>query len=63
MKDYIRDVYGRIKGSYETDNQGKITLRDTYGRLLGTYDPKDNKTRDFYGRIKGQGNTLAMLLN
>ena len=61
-KEYVRDFYGRIIGSYETDSQGKITLRDFHGRILGKYDPKENKTRDFYGHIVGQGNTLALLL-
>ena len=61
-KDYIRDFYGRIIGSYEEDSQGKIILRDFHGRILGKYDPKENKTRDFYGRVVGQGNTLARLL-
>ena len=61
-KDYIRDFYGRILGSYEEDSYGRIILRDFHGRILGKYDPKENKTRDFYGRIVGQGNTLARLL-
>ena len=61
-KEYVRDFYGRIIGSYETDSQGRITLRDFHGRILGKYDPKENKTRDFYGHIVGQGNTLALLL-
>ena len=62
-KDYIRDFYGRVIGSYEDMPDGKIVLRDFYGKILGKYDPKENKTRDFYGRIVGQGNTLARLLN
>ena len=62
QKEYIKEWNGKIIGSYETDNQGKITLKDFYGHILGRYDPKENKTRDFYGRIVGQGNALAMLL-
>ena len=58
-KDYIRDFYGKIIGSYEEDSQGRTILRDFYGKILGRYYPKENKTRDFYGRIVGQGNTLA----
>ena len=61
-KDYVRDMYGKIVGSYEEDNQGKITLRNMYGKILGTYNPKDNRTRDMYGRIVGFGNTLSRLL-
>ena len=61
-KEYIRDFYGKIIGSYETDNQNVITLRNFYGKILGKYDPKENRTRDFYGRIIGQGNVLGILL-
>lgn len=61
-KEYVRDFYGRIIGSYEDDSQGRTILRDFHGRILGKYDPKENKTRDFYGRIIGQGNLLARLL-
>ena len=52
-KEYIRDFYGKIIGSYETDNQNVITLRNFHGKILGKYDPKENRTRDFYGRIVG----------
>lgn len=61
-REYVRDEYGRIIGSYDTDGFGKETLRNKYGKILGTYDPKDNRTRDMYGRIVGQGNTLSRLL-
>ena len=62
MKEYIRNFYGKIIGSYETDAQNVITLRNFYGKILGKYDPRENRTRDFYGRIVGQGNVLGILL-
>ena len=61
-RDYVRDQYGRILGSYEEASDGKITLRDKYGKILGTYSPRDNLTRDMYGRVQGKGNTLSRLL-
>ncbi len=60
-KELVRDFYGKIIGSIETDGTKQI-VRDFYGRILGRYDSKDNKTRDFYGRILTSGNTLMGLL-
>lgn len=60
-RELVRDFYGRIIGSIETDGTKQIA-RDFYGRILGRYDSKDNKTRDFYGRILTSGNTLMGLL-
>ena len=61
-KEYIRDFYGRILGSIETDNQGNKTLRDFYGRILGTYDKASNVTRDFYKRIIARGDQSSGLI-
>lgn len=60
-KELVRDFYGKIIGSIETDGTKQI-VRDFYGKILGRYDSKDNKTRDFYGRILTSGNTLMGLL-
>lgn len=60
-RELVRDFYGRIIGSIETDGT-KQTARDFYGRIVGRYDSKDNRTRDFYGRILTSGNTLMGLL-
>ena len=60
-KDLIKDFYGRILGSLET-NGTKTTVRDFYGKILGYYDSTDNKTRDFYGRIVSNGNTAVGLI-
>ena len=52
-KTQIRDFYGRIIGTIETDNFENKTARDFYGRIVGYYDKKLNVTRDFYKRIVG----------
>lgn len=61
-KEYIRDFYGRILGSIETDNNGNKKARDFYGKILGTYNKKDNTTRDFYGKIIARGDQSASLI-
>lgn len=61
-KEYIRDFYGRILGSIETDNQGNKLVRDFYGKVLGKYNKKDNTTRDFYGKIIARGDQASMLI-
>lgn len=60
-KEYVKDFYGKILGSIET-NGTKQVAKNFYGKILGTYDSKDNKTRDFYGRIISNGNTLSGLI-
>lgn len=60
-KELVKDFYGRIIGSIETQGTKQIA-RDFYGRIVGRYDSADNKTRDFYGRILTSGNTLMGLL-
>lgn len=61
-KTQIRDFYGRIIGTIETDNFENKTARDFYGRIVGYYDKKLNVTRDFYKRIVSKGDTLVGLL-
>lgn len=61
-KEFIRDFYGRIIGSIETDTNGNKVARDFYGRRLGTYDKKSNMTRDFYGRIITKGDQTSGLI-
>ena len=60
-RELIKDFYGRVIGSIETQGTKQIA-RDFYGRIVGKYDSADNKTRDFYGRIVSTGNTLMGLL-
>ena len=62
-KQIIRDFYGKIIGSVETDFVGNKTVRDFYGKVLGTYNKKQDVTRDFYGRMISKGDASAMLLN
>ena len=62
-KSEIRDFYGRVIGTIETDDRtGNKTGRDFYGKIVGTYDKNLNVTRDFYGRIVAQGDALSGLI-
>lgn len=62
-KSEIRDFYGRVIGTIETDDRtGNKTARDFYGRIVGTWDKRLNVTRDFYGRIVAQGDALSGLI-
>ena len=53
-KTQIRDFYGRIIGTIETDNFENKTARDFYGRIVGygnllygmVWNPKYNKCID-----------------
>jgi len=62
-KEFVKDFYGKIIGSIETDYQGNKIVRDFYGRQLGRYIKKQDLTRDFYGRIVARGDQCAMLLS
>ena len=62
-KQVIRDFYGKILGSIETDTLGNKIVRDFYGKILGRYNKKQNITRDFYGKIVAKGDHSAMLIN
>lgn len=60
----IRDFYQKILGYIEEDTTtGVKTARNFYKKILGRYDPRDNKTRDFYGRIIGNGDLTGMLIS
>ncbi len=60
-KEFVKDFYGRILGSIETQGTKQIA-RNFYGSILGTYNSVDDKTRDFYGRVLTRGNTLIGLI-
>lgn len=62
MVEQIRDFYGKIIGSIETQSNGDKIVRDFYGKILGRYDKTNNVTRDFYGKIVAQGDVTGMLL-
>ena len=59
----IREFGGKLIGWLEDDGQGNQQIRDFVGHILGFYRKSEDKTRDFYGRIIGNGNLLVMLLN
>ncbi len=58
----IRDFYGRIMGTVESDEAGNKVARDFYRRIVGRYDVKTKTTRDFYGRIVARGDAVASLI-
>lgn len=59
----IKDFYGRIIGFIEEDtNTGNKTAYDFYRRILGKYNKRDNKTRDFYGKILAQEDITQALV-
>ena len=58
----IRDLYNRIIGYIEIDDNGNKTVKDFYRRILGTYDAKLDLTKDFYNRIIAKGDAAASLL-
>ena len=60
-KELIKDFYGKILG--RLDDQGdRIVAEDFYGKILGTYNKSDDKTRNFYGMVVSNGNTLTGLI-
>ena len=62
-KQEIRDFYGRVIGTIETDDwTGNKTARDFYGRVLGTWEKRLDVTRDFYGRVVARGDALSGLI-
>ena len=62
MVEQIRDFYGKIIGSIETQSNGDRIVRDFYGKILGYYRSSRNVTTDFYGKIIAQGDATGMLL-
>ena len=58
-KEYIRNFYGRVLGTIETDMRGNRIARDFYGKVVATYNKQSNKTQDFYGRVISTGDTTA----
>lgn len=60
-EEVIRNFNGQILGRLE-DQGDKIVARDFLGKNLGSYSKSEDKTRDFYGRIVSNGNTLSALI-
>ena len=61
-KEIIRDFYGKILGTIETDKNGNKVVRNFYGKILGYYDKATNTTRDFYKRIIARGDQASGLI-
>ena len=62
-KQPIKDFYGKILGYISEDTTTGIKkATDFYGKVLGQYDPKEDRTRDFYGRIVSRGDTTQALV-
>ena len=61
-RELIKDFYGKIIGSVETDNLGNKVARDFYGKILGKYRKAENKTYDFYGKILAKGDITQSLV-
>lgn len=61
-REQIKDYYGKILGSLETQANGDIIARDFYGAILGRWDKKMDVTKDFFGKIIARGNVVAGLV-
>lgn len=61
-KQIIKDFYGKIIGSMETQSNGDIIVKDFYGKILGKYDKANDVTKDFYGKILFKGNMAGSLI-
>ena len=59
----IRNFYNRILGYIETDTiTGNKTAYNFYNKNLGRYDARNDTTRDFEGRIVGNGDLCSALI-
>ena len=59
----IKDFYGKILGYIEEDTTtGNKTAYNFYRKILGKYNKRENKTRDFYGRILAQEDITQALV-
>ena len=61
-RELVKDFYGKIIGTIETDNTGNKIARDFYGKILGKYRKDTNKTYDFYGKILANGDITSALI-
>lgn len=61
-RELVKDFYGKILGSLETQSNGDIIARDFYGKILGRYDKQMNVTKDFFGKILAQGDITSGLI-
>lgn len=61
-RELVKDFYGKILGSLETQANGDIIARDFYGKILGRWDKQMNVTKDFFGKIIARGNITSGLI-
>ena len=61
-QEILKDRMGRVIGRITTDKFGTQTITDAFGRKKGSYSPRENTTRDAFGKPFGQGNLLTDLL-
>ena len=61
-REQIKDFYGKILGSLETQPNGDVIARDFYGKILGRWDKKMDVTKDFFGKIISRGNVVSGLV-
>lgn len=61
-KQVLKNFYGKVIGTIETDEKGVQTLKDFYFKVLGKYYPDADITKDFYGKVVGKGNLLGTLI-
>ena len=61
-REKIKDFYGKIIGTVETDDAGNKIARDFYGKILGKYRKDTDKTYDFYGKILSKGDITSALV-
>jgi len=61
-RETIKDFYGKIIGSLETQANGDVIAKDFYGKILGRYCKAQNVTKDFFGRIIATGNIASSLI-
>lgn len=59
----IKDFYGKILGYVDTDTvTGNKVAYNFYNKILGRYNKREDRTRDFYGKIVSRGDTTQALV-
>ena len=58
----LKDAYGNVLGSIETNTDGSQVLSDANGKIRGYYDATTDYTRGPDQRILAKGNLLSTLI-
>lgn len=61
-RELIKDYYGKILGSIETDTSGNKVAKDYFGLILGFYDKKSDTTQDRLRHIIARGDSVVSLV-